>query len=88
MCRGYLVNRRIFCIQTSLRNATFTVPLLFTDVNIYTPLSTLDKIKMQYFHPTNNAKVYFTKRAFNILTPGSFFSARRNDNYIMLMQSA
>lgn len=52
---GYLVNSHIFCMQTLLCiyvHVTFTVPLVFTDVNIYIPLSTPDRIKVQYF-PSN-----------------------------------
>jgi len=63
--QGYLVNSRIFCMQTSLCNVhvTFTVPLLFTEVNIYIPLSTPDRIKVQYFPSNKQYKSLLCKYA-------------------------
>lgn len=65
---GYLVNSRIFCMQTLLCNihVTFTVPLLFTDVNIYIPLNTPDRIKVQYFPSNKQVQKSTTQICFNI----------------------
>lgn len=48
------------------RTCTFTVPLLFTDVNIYIPLSTPDRIKVQYFPSNKQVQKSTTQICFNI----------------------